>query len=97
MNSATSEADSTEPVEAVHLVFRDDYSFDVSFRSEVPSHLLTDASPPLGKGAGPDSEMLLAAAVANCLCASLAFAQSGRRLHLCLQPAGVEPAWSKAG
>jgi organic hydroperoxide reductase OsmC/OhrA len=74
MNNATGEADSTAPVEAVYLVLRDDYSFDVSFRSEVPSHLLTDASPPLGKGAGPDSEMLLAAAVANCLSASLAFA-----------------------
>lgn len=35
--------------------------------------LMTDASPPLGEGRGPDSEMLLAGAVANCLAASLAF------------------------
>jgi organic hydroperoxide reductase OsmC/OhrA len=35
--------------------------------------LYTDATPPLGQAKGPDSEMLLMAAVGNCLAASLAF------------------------
>lgn len=74
MNNAANAVDGAEYVDAARLVLRDEYAFDVAFQCEVPSHLLTDASPPLGKGAGPDSEMLLAAAVANCLSASLAFA-----------------------
>lgn len=36
-------------------------------------HLISDAKPPIGRGQGADSEQLLAAAVTNCLCASLAF------------------------
>lgn len=74
MQQTPSQAHDTEFTEAVHLAIRDGYASDVSFASATPSYLLADASPPLGKGAGPDSEMLLAAAVANCLSASLAFA-----------------------
>ena len=75
--NASAPSNSTSPsitAGAVHLSLHQDYSFDVSFGSATPSQVLTDASPPLGAGAGPDSEMLLAAAVANCLSASLAFA-----------------------
>jgi organic hydroperoxide reductase OsmC/OhrA len=49
------------------------YRFKVDFGLAGVPGLMTDATPPLGQGHGPDSEMLLMAAVANCLSASLAF------------------------
>jgi organic hydroperoxide reductase OsmC/OhrA len=58
----------------IDLVQRDGYRFEIDFRAPGVAPLLTDASPPLGTGAGPDSEALLVAAVANCLAASLCFA-----------------------
>ena len=58
----------------IHLVLEQAYQFNVEFGLvDVPA-LVTDATPPLGQARGPDSEMLLVASVANCLCASLAFA-----------------------
>jgi organic hydroperoxide reductase OsmC/OhrA len=54
----------------VDLTLDGGYRFRVEFAGAT---LTTDATPPLGEGRGPDSEMLLAAAVANCLAASLAF------------------------
>jgi organic hydroperoxide reductase OsmC/OhrA len=49
-------------------------TFDVDFGLPGVATLRTDSAPPLGSGAGPDSEMLLVAAVANCMSASLLFA-----------------------
>jgi uncharacterized OsmC-like protein len=57
----------------VRLVQRRDYQFDNSFGAGVPP-LLADEPPPLGQGAGPAPTQLLAAAVGNCLAASLLFA-----------------------
>lgn len=54
----------------VDLTLDGGYRFRVQFAGAT---LTTDATPPLGEGHGPDSEMLLAAAVANCLSGSLAF------------------------
>jgi hypothetical protein len=49
------------------------YQFKVDFGLADVRALPTDATPPLGQGRGPDSGMLLMAAVGNCLSASLAF------------------------
>lgn len=57
----------------VELTFERDYRFKVDFRLPAVPLIVADATPPLGEGAGPDSEKLLVAAVANCLSASLLF------------------------
>ena len=62
-----------ETLRPITLELRDGYRFSVDFGLGNVPVLATDASPPLGQGSGPDSEMLLMAAVGNCLSASLAF------------------------
>lgn len=49
------------------------YQFNNQFGPGI-DELLTDEPPPLGQGAGPSPTHLLAAAVGNCLSASLKFA-----------------------
>jgi len=58
---------------AVRLTQQQDYRFHNAFGTG-QGELHSDLQPPLGQGAGPDPEQLLAAAVANCLSASLLFA-----------------------
>lgn len=58
----------TVKLERIH-----DYSFKVDFGGEDFEGLITDERPPVGGGAGPNAEMLLAAAMGNCLSASLLF------------------------
>ena len=62
---------STQPA-SVRLVQQRDYQFEARFGTGMPP-LLADEPPPLGSGAGPSPEQLLAAAVGNCLAASLLF------------------------
>jgi organic hydroperoxide reductase OsmC/OhrA len=62
-----------ETTGTVTLVLEAGYRFKVDFGLTGAPGLITDATPPLGRGEGPDSEMLLMAAVGNCLSASLAF------------------------
>lgn len=62
-----------EPLSPVTLVLESAYRFNVDFGLDDVAKLVTDATPPLGGGTGPDSEKLLMAAVGNCLAASLAF------------------------
>lgn len=63
----------THAVETVHLSQVHDYQFDVDFGTPGPA-LRADEPAPLGQGAGPSPVQLLAAAVGNCLSASLLFA-----------------------
>lgn len=59
--------------ETVRLQQQQDYRFEIRFAADgVP--LLADEPPPLGQAAGPSPVQLLAAAVGNCLSASLLFA-----------------------
>jgi organic hydroperoxide reductase OsmC/OhrA len=58
-----------ETAGCVNLTLAGGLRFKIDFGSE--GKLVTDASHPLGASAGPDSEQLLVAAVANCLAGSL--------------------------
>lgn len=51
-----------------------DYEFRVRFDDTALGDLVADELPPIGRGAGPDPTRLLAAAIGNCLSASLLFA-----------------------
>jgi len=63
----------TDTANSVQLVQVQDYQFDVRFGTP-GAPLRADEPPPLGQGAGPSPVQLLAAAVGNCLSASLLFA-----------------------
>lgn len=60
----------------------EDYEFKVRFDWDRASDILMDEPPPLGDRNGPNASRLLAAAVGNCLSASLLF---------CLKKAEVPP------
>ena len=66
----------------VNVEQSEDFQFLVNFNQQGVPELLTDELPPLGSGQGPNPARLLAAAVANCLAASLLF---------CVKKAHVEP------
>jgi uncharacterized OsmC-like protein len=50
------------------------YRFTIRFDGTEAPPLVTDEPPPLGKGEGPNPSRMLAAALVNCLAASLLFA-----------------------
>lgn len=64
----------TEQTFGITLEQVSDYEFKVRFDDTAIPDLTTDEAAPLGRGAGPNPSRLLAAAVANCLGASLLFA-----------------------
>jgi organic hydroperoxide reductase OsmC/OhrA len=49
------------------------YKFRISFNSDKIGDIYTDEPEPVGEGEYPNAGKLLAAAVGNCLCASLVF------------------------
>jgi len=65
----------------------ENYRFDNHF-AEGGHQLQTDEPAPLGSDSGPSPSQLLAAAVANCLSASLLFAS--RKFHIDFEPLSCE-------
>lgn len=78
-----------EPFRA-HVVQRDHFRFDVTFDSESWDPIVVDEPAPLGGDAGPNAARLLAAAVGNCLAASLLLCLQKSRVELRGLEAGVE-------
>ena len=62
----------SETGEQVQLIQKQDYQFDVHFGETVPV-VMSDEPAPLGAGQGQSPVQFLAAAVGNCLSASLLF------------------------
>jgi uncharacterized OsmC-like protein len=71
----------------VRLAQLRDYAFDNQFGGGVAA-LRADEPPPLGAGSGPEPVQLLAAAVGNCLAASMLFAL--RKYKQQAEPIGAE-------
>jgi len=67
----------------------DGYQFSVRFDKPHYAGLLMDEPPPLGRDQGPNAARVLAAAIGNCLCASLVFC-AGRKAGVKLEHVRAE-------
>ncbi len=67
---------------ALHIEQRHGYEFKVSFDNDHYPPLLMDEPPPLGSDKGPNPARILAAAIGDCLSASLTFCLSRRGVKL---------------
>ncbi len=74
------------------IVQRDHFRFDVTFDDEAWAPIVVDEPEPLGTAAGPNASRLLAAAVGNCLGASLLLCLEKARVGLTGLRAHVEGA-----
>ncbi len=72
----------TDEIKVNELLVRvsqeDAYRFGVTFEDKPFTPLTLDEPPPLGEDAGPNATRILAAAIGNCLAASLVFCLSKR-------------------
>ncbi|MEX2571099.1 MAG: OsmC family protein [Gemmatimonadota bacterium] len=67
---------------SVTLDWQNGYEFLVDFEQEGVPPLRTDEGPPLGAGSGPTPTRLLAAAVGNCMSASLRYCLGHAKINL---------------
>jgi len=70
----------TQSVTTIDLV--ENYRFRVGFDNEAKTELIMDEPRPVGEGAGPNASRVLAAAVGNCLTASLLFCLRKARIDI---------------
>lgn len=70
----------TQSVTTIDLV--ENYRFRVGFDNEAKTELIMDEPRPVGEGAGPNASTVLAAAVGNCLTASLLFCLRKARIDI---------------
>lgn len=89
----TNDAGVLAEVPTVTLEQESGYRFALQFGGAIPV-VHSDHEPPLGKGEGPSPLQMLAAAVANCLSASLYFAL--RKFHESPEPLTAS-AWARVG
>jgi organic hydroperoxide reductase OsmC/OhrA len=75
---------------SITLDWQRGYQFAVDFEQAGVAALLTDEPPPLGEGAGPNPARMLAAAVGNCMSASLKFCLDRSRIEVLDMKARVE-------
>jgi uncharacterized OsmC-like protein len=71
----------------------EDFKFTVDFGLDGADDLLLDEPIPLGESAGPNASRVLAAAIGNCLCASLLFCLRRARAEVSGIGAKVSGSW----
>lgn len=64
----------------IHVEQAQGYEFNVRFDKDTFAPVLVDEPPPLGNDRGPNAARLLAAAIGNCLSASLVFCLSRKKV-----------------
>ncbi|MFB0557603.1 MAG: OsmC family protein [Candidatus Bathyarchaeia archaeon] len=77
----------------VELAQEKDFAFKIDFGLEGVDDLVMDEPEPVGGGSGPNASRVLAAAIGNCLCASLLFCLRKSRAEVSGMRATVNGAW----